>query len=303
MERESTKSICTRYVSRSLSERATTLAARYRGSASICQESTRCTCVRYGRAVDSIHKSEFSDRHDLNFVFLSPCFCALFVALYRLLFRTTGQKRNLCQWEHEPLDPFFAEERSEALLIALASRCTCTPRPRMPRLSFATTLLALLVAFAAPATASSADPDQPYYDNARGSGLPHCECDAWHNGAFHWMSRMCMQPVEEEERVVCYPTRIGHPGTVLAGRYYNNACDGGQSTCSPWTQPTNRDDDDDSSPNCACFWCVTGTSISIYTQRVANVDVHVETAECRVLHSSLILILIVTPRELAEHAT
>ena len=108
----------------------------------------------------------------------------------------------------------------------------------MPLLSFATTLLALLVAFATPATASSSDPDLPHYDNPRGSGLPHCECDAYHNGAFEWMSRMCMKPFEEGARVVCYPTRIGHPGTVLAGRYYNNVCDDGQSMCSPWTKPT-----------------------------------------------------------------
>ena len=104
-------------------------------------------------------------------------------------------------------------------------------------LSFATTLLALLVAFATPATAGSADPDLPQYDNLRGSGLPHCECDAYHNGAFQWMSRMCEQPFEEGERVVCYPTRVGHPGTVLNNRFYDNNCNHGQTMCSPWTQP------------------------------------------------------------------
>ena len=36
---------------------------------------------------------------------------------------------------------------------------------------------------------------------------------------------------------VCYPTRVGHPGTVLEGRYFNNYCDEGQDMCSPWTPP------------------------------------------------------------------
>ena len=111
----------------------------------------------------------------------------------------------------------------------------------MPLNSCASTLAALLVAFATPATASSADPSDlspAYeYDNVRGSGLPHCECNAYHNGAFPWMSRMCEQPFEEGERVVCYPTRVGHPGTVLNGRFYVNNCNHGQTMCSPWTRP------------------------------------------------------------------
>lgn len=111
----------------------------------------------------------------------------------------------------------------------------------MPLNSCASTLAALLVAFATPATASSADASDlspAYeYDNVRGSGLPHCECDAYHNRAFPWMSRMCEQPFEEEERVVCYPTRVGHPGTVLNGRFYVNNCNDGQTMCSPWTRP------------------------------------------------------------------
>merc|ERR1712070_223728 len=72
-------------------------------------------------------------------------------------------------------------------------------------------------------------------DAVRGSGLPPCVCDEFHNGAFPRMSRMCAKPVQGEGRFVCYPTRIGHPGTVLRGRYYTNYCDEGQIMCSPWT--------------------------------------------------------------------
>ena len=83
--------------------------------------------------------------------------------------------------------------------------------------------------------------DLPYesmYDDQRGSDLPHCECDRYDNGAFRWMSRMCMTTYEEGGDSVCYPTRVGHPGTVLNGRFYSNNCDGAKSMCSPWTRPT-----------------------------------------------------------------
>ena len=83
--------------------------------------------------------------------------------------------------------------------------------------------------------------DLPYeslYDNDRGSDLPHCECDGYDNGAFRWMSRMCMTTYEEGGDSICYPTRVGHPGTVLNGRFYSNNCDGAKSMCSPWTRPT-----------------------------------------------------------------
>ena len=83
--------------------------------------------------------------------------------------------------------------------------------------------------------------DLPYesmYDDPRGSDLPHCECDGYDNGAFRWMSRMCMTTYEEGRDSVCYPTRVGHPGTVLNGRFYSNNCDGDKRMCSPWTRPT-----------------------------------------------------------------
>ena len=83
--------------------------------------------------------------------------------------------------------------------------------------------------------------DLPYesmYDDPRGSDLPHCECDGYDNGAFRWMSRMCMTTYEEGGDSVCYPTRVGHPGTVLNGRFYPNNCDGDKRMCSPWTRPT-----------------------------------------------------------------
>jgi len=57
-----------------------------------------------------------------------------------------------------------------------------------------------------------------------------------HNGAFQCMSRMCSKPSWGDMNI-CYPTRVGHPGTVLEGRFYNNYCDHGQSMCSPWTPP------------------------------------------------------------------
>merc|ERR1719198_842006 len=46
---------------------------------------------------------------------------------------------------------------------------------------------------------------------------------------------MCSKPWGDVQ--VCYPTRVGHPGTVLDGEFYDNNCDDGQSMCSPWTQP------------------------------------------------------------------
>ena len=47
-----------------------------------------------------------------------------------------------------------------------------------------------------------------------------------------------MQNLGETSHIkVCYPTRVGHPGTVLNGRFYDNNCDDGQSMCSPWTPP------------------------------------------------------------------
>jgi hypothetical protein len=66
---------------------------------------------------------------------------------------------------------------------------------------------------------------------------------------------MCSKPWEGMN--VCYPTRVGHPGTVLEGRYFNNFCDDGQDMCSPWTPPASsfpafafvadpREDDEDS---------------------------------------------------------
>ena len=76
------------------------------------------------------------------------------------------------------------------------------------------------------------------YDPDRGAGLPHCECNAYHNGAWQWMSRMCAKPWGDIN--VCYPTRVVYDwsqGTFLNGRYYDNRCDDGQSMCSPWTPP------------------------------------------------------------------
>jgi len=109
--------------------------------------------------------------------------------------------------------------------------------------------------------------DLPYeslYDNHRGSDLPHCECDRYDNGAFPWMSRMCMTTYEESGDSICYPTRVGHPGTVLNGRFYSNNCDGAKSMCSPWTRPTVTTPE----PECAYkFFCDPGFASSI-----ANTD-------------------------------
>ena len=96
------------------------------------------------------------------------------------------------------------------------------------------TLVAFMLMCATPASSSSAPCSDP--DPNRGGGLPPCECDVYHNGAFQCMSRMCSKPWGDIQ--VCYPTRVGHPGTVLDGRFYDNNCDDGQSMCSPWTQPT-----------------------------------------------------------------
>jgi len=106
--------------------------------------------------------------------------------------------------------------------------------------------------------------DLPYeslYDNDGGSDLPHCECDHYDNGAFPWMSRMCMTTYEEGGDSICYPTRVGHPGTVLNGRFYSNNCDGAKSMCSPWTRPTVTTPE----PECAYkFFCDPGfASIAI----------------------------------------
>ena len=99
--------------------------------------------------------------------------------------------------------------------------------------SMPATLVAFMLMCATPASSSApcSDPDPN-----RGGGLPPCECDVYHNGAFQCMSRMCSKPWGDIQ--VCYPTRVGHPGTVLDGRFYDNNCDDGQSMCSPWTQPT-----------------------------------------------------------------
>ena len=102
------------------------------------------------------------------------------------------------------------------------------------------TLVAFMMMCVTPASSSTGPDLSPYPctddDPDRGGGLPHCECDAYHNGAFQCMSRMCSKPWGDIQ--VCYPTRVGHPGTVLDGRFYDNNCDDGQSMCSPWTQPT-----------------------------------------------------------------
>ena len=95
------------------------------------------------------------------------------------------------------------------------------------------TLVAFMLMCATPASSSSAPCSDP--DPNRGGGLPPCECDVYHNGAFQCMSRMCSKPWGDIQ--VCYPTRVGHPGTVLDGNFYDNNCDDGQSMCSPWTQP------------------------------------------------------------------
>ena len=96
--------------------------------------------------------------------------------------------------------------------------------------SMPATLVAYMLMCATPASSSApcSDPDPN-----RGGGLPPCECDVYHNGAFQCMSRMCSKPWGDIQ--VCYPTRVGHPGTVLDGRFYDNNCDDGQSMCSPWT--------------------------------------------------------------------
>ena len=43
-----------------------------------------------------------------------------------------------------------------------------------------------------------------------------------HNGAFVLMSRMRTKPWGDIK--VCYPTRVGHPGTDLEGRFFDNNC-------------------------------------------------------------------------------
>ena len=111
--------------------------------------------------------------------------------------------------------------------------------PFSPLRSMPATLVAFMMMCATPASSSTGPDLSPYPctddDPDRGGGLPHCECDAYHNGAFQCMSRMCSKPWEDMN--VCYPTRVGHPGTVLEGRFFNNYCDDGQSMCSPWTPP------------------------------------------------------------------
>ena len=95
--------------------------------------------------------------------------------------------------------------------------------------SMSATLVAFLMVMCATPAGCSAVPDydsytaapigEPY-DRDRGGGLPHCECIVYHNGAWLWMSRMCAKPWGDIK--VCYPTRVGHPGTVLNGRFYDN---------------------------------------------------------------------------------
>ena len=90
-----------------------------------------------------------------------------------------------------------------------------------------------------PPPPSPPSPPSPPYDPDRGAGLPHCECNAYHNGAWQWMSRMCAKPWGDMN--VCYPTRVVYDwsqGTFLNSRYYDNRCDEGQSMCSPWTPPS-----------------------------------------------------------------
>ena len=124
-------------------------------------------------------------------------------------------------------DAHFAVPRPDSLM------------PFSPLRSMPATLAAFMMMCATPASSSTGPDLSPYPctddDPDRGGGLPHCECDAYHNGAFQCMSRMCSKPWEDMN--VCYPTRVGHPGTVLEGRYFNNYCDDGQDMCSPWTPP------------------------------------------------------------------
>ena len=98
--------------------------------------------------------------------------------------------------------------------------------------SMPATLVAFMLMCATPASSSApcSDPDPN-----RGGGLPPCECDVYHNGAFQCMSRMCSKPWGDIQ--VCYPTRVGHPGTDLEGRFFDNDCDDAQSMCSPWSPP------------------------------------------------------------------
>ena len=99
--------------------------------------------------------------------------------------------------------------------------------------SMPATLVAFMLMCATPASSSSAPCSDP--DPNRGGGLPPCECDVYHNGAFQCMSRMCSKPWGDIQ--VCYPTRVGHPGTDLEGRFFDNDCDDAQSMCSPWSPP------------------------------------------------------------------
>ena len=107
-------------------------------------------------------------------------------------------------------------------------------------------LLALLSLLSAPEMASATEPELPpayKFDPKRGGGLPHCQCDAYHNGAWLLMSRMC--EYEWSGSTICYPTMIaGDPaagdhsqGSVLNGQYHENSCNRGQTMCSPWTPP------------------------------------------------------------------
>ncbi len=64
------------------------------------------------------------------------------------------------------------------------------------------------------------------FDAQRGSGLPLCKRDAYHNRAFQLMSRMCQEKLGDMN--ICYPgTRVvmdeqsdWSQGSFLNGRFY-----------------------------------------------------------------------------------
>ena len=102
-----------------------------------------------------------------------------------------------------------------------------------------------------------ATPASCQFDEERGGGLPHCECDVYHNGAYQWMSRMCMR--RWNDLTICYPTHLSgddHPGTWVNGIYYNNWCEEyvPQRMCSPWTPPESTADSGPPATGSGLFW-------------------------------------------------
>jgi len=150
---------------------------------------------------------------------------------------SAGPRRCRLSFSHHRV----AVRRRKAKQKQFASCCTSLALPctmlSHPLRAMCSTLALLMLDMPRSAVAVT---DEEYARLGRGAGLPHCECDVYHNGAWQWMSRMCMK--RWNGMTICYPTHLsgdGHPGTWVNGIYHENWCEQHepQEMCSPWSDP------------------------------------------------------------------